>query len=195
MEVPHDNKGYKMSRLLLLSVFLSFFMSSFANANETPFSVGIGTNVSYIYRDSYEDDYDLYDLSTVHYSINSKFQVMKYLAVGIGYLKGDSDNVNVVLDLFTDTKIEYSAIVLFAELSYPISERNYLYAQVNINKFDYDIVNDGDLVFSDDGNKLGYSLGWMYKFDSDIGMKAGYERLDLDGIEMHGLTMGVNYNF
>jgi hypothetical protein len=112
-------------------------------------------------------------------------------------LKGDSSKAGgIIVDIFTDSKMDYSAIQLSAAVNYPIIAKHYLYLKVNALQYDYDIVDDNEVVYNEDGNDFGFSLGWMFKFDNGIGINAGYEVLNLGkNIDIKGFNIGLHYRF
>jgi len=182
---------------MLRIIFLSFFISSIALANEKSHSINFEYSYSDINNGSGEETSDLNDLVTSHLAYSYQYSVTEYFSIGLGYLKGDSSKADgIIIDIFTDSKIDYSSIMLSALANYPISKRNYLYLKVNALQYDYDIVDDNEVVFNEDGNDFGYSLGWMYKFDNGIGLNAGYEVLNLGKhIDIKGINVGISYHF
>jgi len=44
---------------------------------------------------------------------------------------------------------------------------------VNALQYDYDIIDDNEVVFNQEGHDFSFSFGWMYKFDNGLGSKAG----------------------
>ena len=117
--------------------------------------------------------------------------------IGLNYLRWDSSNADgIVVDIFTDSKIDYKAILLSVTANYPISKRNYLYVEVNALQYDYDVIDDYEVVYNEDKNDFGFSLGWMYQFDNRIEIKAGYEVLNFgDHIDIKGFNTGFSYRF
>jgi len=172
-------------------------MSSIVFANEKTHIVGLDYSYSDINNDSSEMTSDLNDLLTSHYSFSYEYKVAEHILIGLSYLKGDSSNADgIVVDIFTDSKIDYNAILLSATVNYPISKRNYLYVEVNALQYDYDVIDDDEVVYNEDGNDFGFSFGWMYQFDNGIGIKAGYEVLNLGAhIDIKGFNTGISYRF
>jgi hypothetical protein len=123
--------------------------------------------------------------------------VAEHILIGLSYLKGDSSHADgIVVDIFTDSKIDYNAILLSVTANYPISKRNYLYVVANAFQYDYDVIDDDEVVYNEDGNDFGFSFGWMYQFDNGIGIKAGYEVLNLgEHIDIKGFNTGISYRF
>jgi predicted porin len=123
--------------------------------------------------------------------------VSEYFSVGLGYLKGDSSNADgILVDIFTDSKIDYSALLISAAVNYPLSKRNSLYVKVNALKYDYDIIDDDAVVYNQDGNDFSFSVGWMFEFHNGLSIKAGYEKLNLgEHITIKGFNTGISYRF
>ncbi|MGL1958021.1 MAG: porin family protein [Colwellia sp.] len=172
-------------------------MSSIVFANETTHIIELDYSYSDINNDSSEMTSDLNDLLTSHYSFSYQYKVAEHILIGLSYLKGDSSNSDgIIVDIFTDSKIDYNAILLSATANYPISKRNYLYVEVNALQYDYDVIDDDEVVYNEDGNDFGFSFGWMYQFDNGIGIKAGYEVLNLgEHIDIKGFNTGISYRF
>ena len=178
-------------------IILSFFISSIALANENPHAIGLEYSYSDINNGSAEETSDLNDLITTHYSYSYQYQMTENFSIGLGYLKGDSSRADgFIIDLFTDSKIDYSAILFTAKANYPVSIRNSVYLKVNAIQYDYDVVDDNEVVYSEDDNDFGFSLGWEYEFDNGIGINAGYEVLNLGKhIDIKGFNIGISYRF
>jgi long-subunit fatty acid transport protein len=182
----------------MLRIFiLSFFISSIALANENPHTIALEYSYSSITNGSDTETSDLNDLMTTHYSYAYQYKLAEHFSIGLGYLKGDSSNTDgVLVDIFTDSSIDYSAIMLSAKVNYPVSKRNYLYLSVDALKYDYDILDDNEIKYSEKDNDFGFSLGWGYKFDNGIGISAGYEVVNLGKhIRINGVSSGINYRF
>ena len=182
---------------MLRIIILSYFISSIALANTTSHEIGFEYSYSDIKNGSAEETSDLNDLLTSHYSFLYQYGVAEHISIGFGYLKGDSSNVDgILIDIFTDSKIDYSALLASAAVNYPISKRNFVYLKVNALQYDYDIIDDNTVVYNKDGNDFSFSFGWMYEFDNGLGIKAGYESLNLGkNIKINGFNTGISYRF
>jgi len=182
---------------MLRIIVLSFFISTIALAEESPHSIGVEYSYSRINNGSDEKVSDLNDLITSHYATSYEYEVTEYFSVGLGYLKGDSSNAEgLIVDLFTDSKIDYRAFMISAAVNHPISKRNSLYLKVNVHQYDYDIVDDNTVVYNKSGSDFSYSFGWMYEFNNGLAIKAGYEILNMgDHIDIKGFNTGINYRF
>ena len=182
---------------MLRILILSFFISSITLASEPPHKVGLEYSYSDIDNSSAEETADLNDLFTSHYSYSYEYKIAEHISIGLGYLKGDSSKADgIILDLLTDSKIDYSAFMISAVINFPLSTRNSLYLKVNALQYDYDIIDDNEVMYNEDGSDLGFSFGWMYEFDNGIGMKAGYEVLNLgNNIDIRGFNTGISYRF
>jgi len=182
---------------MLRIIVLSFFINTIALAEENLHSIGVEYSYSRINNGSDEKVSDLNDLITSHYASSYEYKVADYFSVGLSYLKGDSSNAKgIIIDIFTDSKIDYRAFMISAAINYPISEQNSLYLKVNAHQYDYDIVDDRAVVYNKSGNDFSYSFGWQYQFKNGLGIKAGYEILNLgEHIDIKGFNTGINYRF
>ncbi|MEW6991631.1 outer membrane beta-barrel protein [Colwelliaceae bacterium 6441] len=179
-------------------IIIIFFISPLALAIETPHEIGLEYSYSDINNDYSEVTANLNDLTTSHYSSSYQYEVAEHISIGIGYLKGDSSNADGLLpiDIFTDSKVNYSTIQFSAAVNYPITKRNQLYLKINVLKYDYEIIDDNKIVYNEEGNDFSYSLGWLYEFDNGIGIKAGYEVLNLGKhMDIKGFNTGISYRF
>ena len=182
---------------MLRIIILSFFISSVALADESLHKIGLEYSYSEISNGSDEKTSELNDLITSHYSTSYEYKVAENFAIGFGYLKGDSSNADgIIIDIFTDSKVDYNALFLSASVNYPISKRNFLYLKVNALQYDYDLIDDSTVIYDDDGNDFSYSIGWMFEYNNGFGIKAGYEVLNLgEHITIKGFNAGISYRF
>jgi hypothetical protein len=181
---------------MLRLIYLSFFISSLASASEVLHSIGVGYSYSDIKNDSSEVTSELNDTITSHYSVSYQYKVSEYFSIGFGYLQGDSSHAVGVADIFTDSKIDYSATLFSSAVNYPMSKRNYLYLETSLLEFDYDVIDDSKVVYNEGGRDFSYSFGWGYTFDNGMGIKAGYEKLNLgEHVDIGGFNTTINYRF
>ncbi|NQZ20863.1 MAG: porin family protein [Colwellia sp.] len=182
---------------MLRIIFLSFFISSVAIADESIHKIGLEYSYSEISNGSDKKTSELNDLITSHYAYSYQYKVSEHFSMGLGYVKGDSSNADgILIDIFTDSKIDYSALLISAAVNYPLSKRNSLYVKVNVLQYDYDIVDDNAVIYSQDGNDFSFSLGWMFEFHNGFSIKAGYETLNLgEHITIKGFNTGISYRF
>jgi hypothetical protein len=185
----------KKSQLLIS--LLSFALSStLVHAQESPHVVGIQVDFSAIDTENNDNTRELNDLTSAHYTLSYQYSINEYFSVGAGYLNGDSSSFTSIVDIFTDSKLDYNALMLSAKAQYPISKRNSLYVQINALQYDYDIIDDNKTVFSDDGSDFGFSAGWKHQYDMGIGLKIGYDVLNLgDNITINGISVEASYRF
>lgn len=102
----------------------------------------------------------------------------------------------MLTEYYTDSKLDYTALLISAAVNYPISKRNYLYLKVDALQYDYGIIDDNTVVYTKNGNDFSFSFGWMYEFDNGLGIKAGYEVLNLgQNIKNNGFNTGISYQF
>jgi hypothetical protein len=181
---------------MLRLISLSFFISSLASASEDLHSIGVGFSYSNIRNDNSAGISELNDVHTTHYSIAYQYKLSEYFSIGLGYLQGDSSHAVGVADIFTDSKMDYSAILFSPAVNYPVSKRNYLYLEVSALEFAYDVIDDSKVVYNERGRDFSYSFGWGYKFDNGMGIKAGYEKLNLgEHVDIGGFHTTLNYRF
>lgn len=182
---------------MLRIIILSFFISSVAIADESLHKIGLEYSYSEISNGSDTETSELNDLMTSHYAYSYQYKVSEYFSVGLGYLKGDSSNASgLIIDIFTDSKIDYNALLISAAVNYPLSKRNSLYVKVNALQYDYDIIDDNTVVYNQDGNDFSFSFGWMFEFHNGLSIKAGYEKLNLgEHITIKGFNTGISYRF
>lgn len=181
---------------MLRIIFFSFFVSVVASTNDGSHILGIEYSVSNINNEFDGVTADLNDVSTSHFSPSYQYELVQNISIGVAYLKGDSSNVTGLVDIFTDTKIDYRVILLSANGRYPISLRNYLYIKANVLQYDFDIVDDKQVVYNEEGNDYSLSVGWMYEFDNGVVIKAGYEKINLgENIDIQGFNSGISYRF
>jgi hypothetical protein len=181
---------------MLRLISLSFFVSALAFASEDLHSIDVGYSYSDIRNGDSEVTSELNDLITSHYSLSYLYNVSKHFSIGLGYLTGDSSHADGLLDIFTNSKIDYSAGLFSLAINYPVSKRNYLYLKTSLLDFDYDIIDDGKIVYNESGSDFSFSFGWGYEFDNGIGIKAGYEKLNLgEHVNIGGFNTTINYRF
>ncbi|WP_448563293.1 porin family protein [Thalassotalea ganghwensis] len=184
-----------MPRIVIIAI--SCFICFSAFANQKLHSIGLNYSYSDIDNGSDEKTSDLNDLVTTHYIYSYQYQVAESFSFGLGYLKGDSSKASgVLIDIFTDSKIDYSAILLSVLVDYPLSKRNFVYFKVDALQYDFDVVDDNEVVYSEDDHDFGFSIGWGYQFDNGLEINAGYEVLNLGPhLDIKGLKAGISYHF
>jgi hypothetical protein len=86
-------------------------------------------------------------LTIMNYSY--QYKIAEHISIGRGYLEGDSSKVDgIIIDVFTDSKIDYGAFLSSTAVNIPISKRIFLYLKVNALQYDYDIIDDNEVVFN-----------------------------------------------
>lgn len=178
-------------------IVLGILASSGANASSEQHRFDVGYSYADISKDTSPQTQELNDVVTSHYSLSYQYQLNKYLGLGVGYINGDSSRADgLLIDIFTDSKVDYSAVLLSAQLSYPFAERHAGYVAIHATQYDFDVFDDGKINVSDDGTDLGFAFGWQYNFDNGLGIRAGYEVVNLgEHIDIKGFTTGINYRF
>lgn len=181
------------SRALLFSLLL---LSPLAFASHT-------VSLSYRFGDL---DYDLKppgepysdEEGASHLYVGYRYGLNDNIAVGVAYLDGTTDSF---LSGFTSlvgesVEIEYSQFRLEGEGTLPVSQRNYLFGQMNLSRFDYELLVDDQSTYEDDGFGYGAGVGWGYQFDSGLGLRLGayYDRYD-SNVEMVNLGWDLSYRF
>ncbi|MBD1389363.1 outer membrane beta-barrel protein [Neiella sp. HB171785] len=138
------------------------------------------------------------DEGSVHYTIRYHYDLSDTWAVGIGYLRGTSDTIENVFTalLGEDVEVEYKAIQLLAEARMPLSQRNFLFAEANLSRYDHDLLIEDETVTSSDGVGGGVGVGWEYRFDNGLGSRVSlsYDRLG-DEVQLWSMGFGLSYRF
>lgn len=179
--------------VVLLSTLL---LSSVVHADHT-------VSLSYRFGDF---DYDLaaegqsYSKSedASHVYAGYRYNFDEHFSLGIAYLDGSTDTFLGAFDdiLGDDVEIEYSQFRIEGEGRLPISQRNYLFGQLSVARYQYDLLVDDQKATDDDGVGFGGGAGWGYQFDNGFGVRAGfyYDRFDSD-IEMKHVGWDISYRF
>jgi hypothetical protein len=176
---------------------LVFLVSTNVFANDNNHSVGLVYSYSTIDNESSESTSELNDLVTSHFSYSYQYNFSEYISVGLGQLDGDSSKADGgIVDVFTDSKIDYSSKFISVVASYPLTNKSSVYFKVNALRYDYDIIDDNESVYQEDGNDFSYTLGCKYILGNGFGFEAGYEILNLgDRVDISGFNVGISYNF
>lgn len=165
-------------------------------AQESPHVIGLQVDLSTIDTENNDNTRELNDVTTAHYTLSYQYDLNEYFAIGAGYLNGNSSSFTSLVDIFTDSELDYSALVISAKAQYAISKRNSLYIQINALQYDYDIIDDNQTIYSDDGSDFGFSAGWKHQYDMGMGLKVGYDVLNLgSNIKINGVSVEVSYRF
>ena len=181
-------------RLSTLVLYLGF--SGVTYAADRPHHIEFGGNLGTIDKSSDASLRELNDLSTVHSSISYHYQFPKILVVGGGYLTGDSGSVSLISDLFTDSRLEYSTFFIRSEFQTPQYKGHALYLNVDFHQYDYDIIDDDQVVNSDDGKGVGYGFGWKHHFKTNFTLRLSRDYLELgDDISITSLGVHLGYRF
>lgn len=185
-----------MTRLLKLSLLAISLTSSSLFAEESPHVIGAQFDFSAIDTENNDNTRELNDITTAHYTLSYQYHINEYFAFGAGYLNGDSNSFTSIVDIFTDSKLDYSAFTLSVKAQYLFSKRNSFYVQLNALQYDFDIIDDSKSVFSDDGSDFGYSIGWKHQYDMGLGLKVGYDVINLGSdINISGVSVEASYRF
>lgn len=185
-----------MTRFFKLSLLALSLSSSALLAQESPHVIGVQVDFSGIDTENNDNTRELNDITTAHYTLSYQYHINENFAVGAGYLNGDSNSFTSIVDIFTDSKLDYDALMISAKAQYLISKRNSFYIQLNALQYDFDIIDDNKTVYSDDGTDFGYSIGWKHQYDMGIGLKIGYDVLNLgSNIKINGVSVEASYRF
>lgn len=139
---------------------------------------------------------ELNDLSTGHIGIAYNYKVNKNFSVGIEKQSGDSEVFIEISDLFTDSKLDYDLTNIVGLAEFALSERNEVYGKLIAYRYDYDVIDDGEVVGSGDGSSIGFGIGWRYTFDLGVGVSMGYEAISLgDDVDIRGISWALSYQF
>jgi hypothetical protein len=175
-----------------------FVVSSFSFAFENKNAVGANYYYGFVETDFTQETENLNDLGTSHYQFYYDRFFSDYFSLGVSYSAGDSDNFEIFfVDYFSDSHIEYDFITLNAKFYIPLSERNAFYIGIKSIQYDFDIIDDNQIVSSDDGSDIGFTAGWGYKWSNGIGLDVNfYDRTDIGSdITLETAGVGINYNF
>lgn len=185
-----------MKNLIKISTLSLAILSGsvLAQQEHGPHIVGLQIDFSAIDSKNNERTKGFYDIDTAGAKYSYQYELNPYFAVGIGYLKGNSEEFTFFIS--DKSNLKYRASVASARVQYPITKRSNVFAQVSGLKYDYDIEKKGKKLNSADGSDYGFSLGWKYQFDSGIGLKTGYEVLHMGkDISLKGYIFEVSYRF
>lgn len=184
-------KGNIWLLLTALSTFSSYAVES---PHRIEFRAVFGSVDSSIEQGSTTEE--LNDLSSAHVGFAYNYIVHENFAIGFEKMSGDSDSFVEFSDLFTDSKLDYDLLNLVAIADFSVSKRNELYAKLIASKYDYDVIDDDEVVGSADGTDYGFGFGWRYTFDFGLGLSAGYESISMgDDVDFTGITTSVSYQF
>ena len=185
-----------MQHFFKLSLLALAITSTTTLAQESPHVVGVQLDFSAIDTEDNINTRELNDVTTAHYTLSYQYNINEYFAVGVGYLDGDSNSFTSIVDIFTNSELEYNVFMISVKAQYPISKRNSLYVQINALKYDYDIIDDNQSVYKNNGSDFGFSAGWKHQYDMGIGLKVGYDVLNLgDNITINGVSIEASYRF
>ncbi len=183
-----------MNRNTLIVIPLLLAISGIGNAADSPHNVSIVSLFGGIENTSVINE--LNDIDTFHYTLAYSYRLNNNLALSIGYVRGDSSSVISIVDFFTDSSLDYSAFLMGAKLQSFITKRNAFFARLNIALYDYDIVDSGQVVDSEDGTDFTNTIGWSYLFDTGLDISLSYEQFRMGSdITIEGLGFGVSYHF
>lgn len=184
-----------MTGIIKFSVLALSLSSTMLFAQDNPHVIGLQADFGELSTKANKNTEKLDDISTTHYTLSYQYSLNENFSVGAGYLTGDSSSFIAIFD-FNDSELEYSAFMLSAKAQYPISKRNSLYLQLNALQYDYDILDKDKTVFNDDGSDFGYSFGWKYQWDMGLGLKVGYDVINLGSdIKLNGISIETSYRF
>ncbi|GGA89355.1 hypothetical protein GCM10011369_34410 [Neiella marina] len=134
----------------------------------------------------------------VHYTLRYQYDLSERWSAGIGYLNGTSNTAENIFDGLLNDKVEveYQAVQLFAQGRMPVSQRNFLFAEASLSRYDNDLVVDGDTFSSTDGVGFGVGVGWDHEFDNGFGSRVSlsYDRFG-DEVQLWSLGVGMSYRF
>lgn len=156
------------------------------------FSFGIGGT------DSISNDSDLSDSDPSLSSTNIVYgyQMVPEWVLEVGYLSADTESFDFIFEnLFLETDIEVQAVHVGIKGVKSLTEHNDLYVRVRLNRYDVELSLQDSVLSSDTGTSFGYSAGWQFNFENDIGLNLEYSRSDFDHLEIKTLNLGVNFSF
>ena len=186
-------------QLSLLSFFACITASTLSNAQNIEHGLWLDLSVAEI--EETNDDpgaftAELNDSSSGHLALSYELRFNRVFALGIGYLSGDSDEVEFIFDWFTDTEVEYSSFFAAAKISLPLSERNSLFVDINHHEYEFEVLDDLEVIEEQEGSDIGYVFGWRIDFNDTLGMEVGREYMPLGpDLTIKGARVGLKYQF
>ncbi len=87
------------------------------------------------------------------------------------------------------------ALFFSAAGAIPLGDRASFYGKVGLFFWDGTISATGSPDFSDDGNDILFGIGGSFDLTSQFGLRAEWERYDLDGDDVDMLSVGVQFMF
>jgi len=180
-----------MKKLLSLTCLL-VSSASFANQHQ----IGIDSFVGGVDGQLTEGTRPLNDTVTQHYHLSYQYTLSDYWGVKAGYLFGDTEDFGIILDEFTETKLEYTGPTIGLVGNLPLSGGNSLFVDVNTINYDYEMTDEGKLEVSESGWGYNANVGWQYAFENGLGVKLAYGFSEFgDNVEIGSFSFGVNYRF
>lgn len=185
-----------MEYLIRAGIVIIFALSPALQANEKPHSFGLEIHNGTIDAARTGATTQLNDTDSTHYMLRYDFNFTKEFSLGLGYLDGDSSNFNSFFNLFTDSRLEYDALLVNAKYQFILSKRNRLFIQASAIQYNYDIIDDNAVVSSDEDSDFGLAIGWAMKFNKGLGLGVGYNYLRMGSdIKVKTINFGINYSF
>lgn len=175
---------------------IALFFSTTTHAVDKPHSFGLEIHNGTIDAVQTGPTSQLNDVDTLHFMLRYDYNLTPKFSLGLGYLNGDSSDYPSFFNLFTNSRLDYDAILLNARYQFILSKRNRFYVQASAVKYDYDIIDDNTVLTSNDDTDYGLAIGWAFKFDKGLGLGVGYNHLRLGSeIKLRTVNFGINYNF
>ncbi len=190
----------KLKKGLLFFLFLPFSLlfSFSAFAVESPHILEIRSSIGGVDSSNEEGatTEELNDISSGHLNYAYHYKIHENFFLGIEKSSGDTDFFIGVSDLFTDSKLDYDVINLVATGRVFVSQRNQLYAKMMSSHYDFEVMDDGEVVGSDDGSDFSYGVGWRYTWDFGLGTSFGFDSMSLGSdIRINSMSLGLHYEF
>ena len=185
-----------MKNLIRAGIVTTLLLSAALQANEKPHSFGLEIHNGTIDADRSGATTQLNDTDSTHLMLRYDYNFNKEFSLGLGYLDGDSSNFNSFFNLFTDSRLEYDALLVNAKYQFVLSKRNRLFVQASAIQYNYDIIDNNSVVSSNEDTDFGLAIGWAMKFDKGLGLGVGYNYLRLGSdIKIKTVNFGISYSF
>lgn len=133
------------------------------------------------------------------------YRFMKYLAVEAAYTDFGEATAHSVITAPSAGTVDVTAEVTSWTISalgiLPLGDNFSLFARAGANFWDADLSATGTgsgstaVSTSDDGTDWVWGVGAAYSFTPNLGVRAEWERYDLDGSDIELLSVGLSWNF
>lgn len=199
---PSESKGEKestiMNRTTRHIIAVGLILSGSSALAETTHSISLNFQEGVIKEDHSPMFDELNDTGTGHRVAEYRLGLNDNFALTAGYFDGDSGRTDWLFDI-TDSKLVYSGFSLGVDAEMPLSQRNRLFLRAGVNRYDYEVRDDGRRVPGADDNGTGFHVGggWRYRFDNGMALEVSLlESLNMGSpVEVRTFGVGLSYRF